>query len=62
MSPITRKAMVSDIPEIQRLYIQRDSHHADLLPEVFQFALIEDAVVDNTHRGRGVGLANGATI
>jgi len=58
MSPITRKAMVSDIPEIQRLYIQRDS----LLPEVFQFALIEDAVVDNTHRGRGVGLANGATI
>ena len=108
MSPTTRKAMASDIPEIQRLYIQGDSHHADLLPEVFQpvegdgrgkdviqklidlddadylvaeldgqvigfvtvqrashpkypmfrpheFALIEDAVVDNPHRGRGVG-------
>ena len=108
MKPITRKAESGDIPEIQRLYRQGDSHHADLLPEVFQpvegdvrgndfvqklidwddadylvaeldgqvigfvnvqrashpkypmfrpheFALIEDAVVDEPYRGKGVG-------
>ena len=36
MNPTIRKADRCDIPEIQRLYRQLDSHHAELLPMVFQ--------------------------
>ncbi len=107
-NPTIRAAEPRDIPELQRLYRQGDSHHAALLPEIFQpvegdargndliqklidrddadylvaeldgqvvgfvsverashpsyplfrpyeFALIENAVVDESHRGKGVG-------
>ena len=36
MNPTIRKAEIRDIQEIQRLYRQLDSHHAQLIPTVFQ--------------------------